>query len=369
MSKLAVVYYSGHTKHFSLQYKDSSPQLVESIVNILRREALFEKPNNNCTLVKPNLASEEDLLTVHEPEYVDFIHTYSLSGGGTLPRATYVNKGTWEAALLSTGSVLEAGKLVQTGHDFAFALSRPPGHHATQDMYGGFCIFNNSAILAKRLCKQGRVMILNWDAHASNGTKHIFYSDPQVLTLSIHQDPTHFFPQEGFVEEIGAASGRGFSINVPMPPRSGDKEYLQVFKSIVEPIYRQFQPAYLIVECGFDAHSKDPLTNLSLTANGYYQLSKRLLDLRESGIVFTLEGGYNINTIGKLAYTVVCALLGKPRPFPEKLPKQVMGPQDTLSYDLVKGLRMTPERVVKQEQTIADVIGQLKANLHRHWKL
>ena len=128
-----------------------------------------------------------------------------------------------------------AGELVEK-YDAVFVLTRPAGHHATHDMYGGFCLFNNSAIVAKKLTAKGKVMILNWDVHASNGTKRIFYTQKDVLTISIHQNPVSFFPNEGFVEEIGSGEGKGYSINIPMPIGSGDENYLNVFDRVVSPI-------------------------------------------------------------------------------------------------------------------------------------
>ena len=188
--------------------------------------------------------------------------------------------------------------------------SRPPGHRATQDTYGGFCLFNNPALVARALAASGRVMIINWDAHASNGTKRIFYADPGVLTVSIHRDPVGFFPNEGFVEEIGVGPGRGFSVNVPMPKGSSDDDYLAAFDVIVAPLHRQFRPKYVVVECGFDAHRLDPVGGQRLTSSGFRELGRRLARLQGKNLILTLEGGYNANTIGRLAHRLLLALRG-----------------------------------------------------------
>ena len=365
-NKVAIFYHPGHKKHASSEYPMESPERVEYIRSAFRQKRLLESPN--CAMIEPALATKGDLARVQERGYVGFIRSYAQKGGGGLSRNTYVSRGSWEAALGAAGCALAAGDALRQGYDFAWALTRPAGHHAGPDFHGGFCLFNNAAILAHRLREEGRVMILNWDVHASNGTKRIFYDDPQVLTLSLHRDPTHFFPGEGFAEEIGAGAGKGYSVNVPLPPGSGDEQYLAAFAAIVEPVYRQFAPDWLIVECGFDAHHRDPLGGQKLTSQGYYQMAERLLGLRKKGIVFTLEGGYNVDTIGELACTLVCALLGKANPFSDELPKEAVGKGDALSYDLVKGLKGVREKPTPRAVGIGETIAEVKRALQGYWK-
>ena len=359
---LAVFYHRGHERHFSREYPMESPQRVKSIVNSLRQQRFFAAPR--CTLTEAPAATLEDLLRVHDASYVDYIRDYSSRGEGSLPRNTYVTEGTWNAVLGAAGCALSAGEAVMGTTDFAFALTRPPGHHAGRDTYGGFCLFNNAAILASSRFRGNRVMILNIDAHASDGTKRIYYDDPRVLTVSLHQDPSHFFPREGWSHETGVGRGSGYAVNVPMPPGSGDLEYLRIFDSLVAPLHDQFKPDYLIVECGFDAHHLDPLTDLALTATGYHELGKRLRSLREGRTVFTLEGGYNNNTIGQLACTFISGLLSEPNPFPEEPAKAIAGRDDPLSYSLMKGPKVTKRAPRAAEETIQ----QLRGDLGRWWK-
>ena len=366
-NRVAIFYHPAHKKHAASEYPMESPQRVEYIRSAFRQKRLVEGPN--CAVSEPALATEEDLVGVHARGYVSFIRSYAQKGGGGLSRNTYVSRGSWEAALGAAGCALAAGEALRQGYDFAWALTRPAGHHAGPAFHGGFCLFNNGAILAHRLREEGKVMILNWDVHASNGTKRIFYDDPQVLTLSLHQDPTHFFPGEGFAEEIGTGPGKGYSVNVPLPPGSGDDEYLAAFAAIVEPIYRQFAPDWLIVECGFDAHHRDPLGRQKLTSQGYYRMADRLLGLRKKGIVFTLEGGYNVDTIGELAGTLVCALLGQANPFSDELPKEALGEGDALSYDLVKGLKSVGEKRTLGGVSLRKVIEEVKQALQGYWQL
>jgi len=369
-ASLAVFYNRSHEGHFSKEYSMESPQRVKSIVSSLRQQPFFTSPHS--MLKEAPAATPEDLLSVHDERYLNHIRGYSAAGGGSLPRNTYVTKGSWDAVLGSAGCALSAGEAVQGTTDFAFALTRPPGHHAWRDAYGGFCLFNNAAILASSRFMDARVMILNLDAHASDGTKRIFYNDPRVLTVSIHQDPSGLFPREGWTHEIGAERGSGYAVNVPLLPESGDPEYLRVFDSVVAPLHDQFKPDFLIVECGFDAHHLDPLTNLALTRDGYHALGVRLRSLRDRRMVLTLEGGYDTHSIGPLACSFVAGLLAEPNPFPEEPAKPIAGKADPLSYSLTGGPK-ADDRAPRAPSMITsaaeDVIQRLRSDLGRWWKL
>lgn len=366
-ASLAVFQNHNHEGHFSREYLMESPQRVKSIVNSLRQQPFFTAPH--CTLAEAPVATPEDLLSVHDGRYLNHIRGYAAAGGGSLPRNTYVSKGSWDAVLGSTGCALSAGDAVQGTTDFAFALTRPPGHHAGRDTYGGFCLFNNAAILASSRFKDGRVMILNLDAHASDGTKRIFYNDPRVLTVSIHQDPSGLFPREGWTHEIGAERGSGFAVNIPLLPGSGDSEYLRVFDSVVAPLHEQFNPDFVIVECGFDAHHLDPLTNLALTRGGYHALGARLRSLRDRRMVLTLEGGYDTNSIGPLACALVSGLMSESNPFPEKPVNPIEGRADPLSFSLMDRPKADDREPWKAATAVEEVIQRLKSELGRWWKL
>ena len=364
---LAVYYHRDHEGHHSREYPMESPQRVKSIVNGLRQQRFFTAPR--CTLTEAPAATLEDLLYVHDARYVDYIRNYSSHGGGSLPRNAYVSKGTWSAVLGAAGCALSAGEAVMGTADFAFALTRPPGHHAGRDTYGGFCLFNNAAILAFSRFRENRVMILNLDAHASDGTKRIFYDDPRVLTVSLHQDPSNFFPREGWTHEIGVGRGLGYAVNMPLPTGSGDSEYLRVFDSLVVPLHDQFKPDYLIVECGFDAHHLDPLTDLGLTLDGYRGLGQRLRSLRDRRTVLTLEGGYNSNTVAQLACAFISGLLSEPNPFPEEPVKAIAGRDDPLSYSLMdrpKAVKRAPREITV---AVEEVVQRLRDDLGLWWKL
>jgi len=366
-ASLAVFYNQNHEGHFSTEYPMESPQRVKSIVNSLRQQPYFKSPH--CALAEAPAATLEDLLSVHDVGYLNHIRGYAAQGGGSLPRNTYVSKGSWDAILGSTGCALSAGEAVMGTADFAFALTRPPGHHAWRDTYGGFCLFNNAAILASSRFVDARVMILNLDAHASDGTKRIFYNDPRVLTISLHQDPSNFFPREGWTYEIGAGRGSGYAINVPLVPGSGDPEYLRVFDSVVAPLHDQFKPDFVIVECGFDGHHRDPLTNLALTRGGYHALGARLRSMKDRRTVLTLEGGYDTNTIGQLACSFIAGLLAEPNPHPEEPVKVIAGRADSLSYSLMERPNVDSRKPLEASKAVEEVIQRLRGELGRWWKL
>lgn len=362
---LAVLHSDHHRQHSSKAFPEESPGRVEALLTYLRTKGFFKSGKE---LVEAPLATVEQLTTVHTPEYVEFVRKTAKRGPVVLPRSTYLCPGSWQAALAAAGAALAAGKLVEEEYDAAFALTRPPGQHALPDMYGGYCLFNNSALLARSLEERGRVMILNLDAHASNGSKRIFYADPQVLTISIHHDPTHFFPLEGFTEEIGTGAGQGCAVNVPMPPGSSDQDYLKVFDEIVEPIHRQFQPKYLIVECGFDGHYRDPLGRLGLSSEAYYLLGQRLLWLQNRRLVLTLEGGYNTHTIGPLAYSLLSALVGLPGGG-AGAETTIKGSEDPLSFGLLQSSGERQEGPRTAALSVDEVVDDLKRHLEPHWSL
>ncbi|MBC7086478.1 MAG: histone deacetylase [Methanomethylovorans sp.] len=313
MSTIGVVYNINHELHdYMLKGFPSpeSPERLQRILHHLWNNKVLE--NNNCTLLLPVAASIEDILRVHTMDYFSFVKFRSSSGGGWLGNDTYLCEGSLDVLLQAVGSVLEAGKAVVTGQcDHAFALIRPPGHHAYADKHSGFCVFNNSAILARYLqtiysCP--KIAIINIDAHASDGTQNIFSADTSVLCISVHQDPSNFYPFKGFIREMGCMPAIGYTLNMEMPQEAGNSEYFIFFEEIGLKVLEKFSPDIVILECGFDSYYKEKLTRLNLTVNGYYNIVSSIC--RRWHTIVVLEGGYH-EDVGLLADVVLQALADK----------------------------------------------------------
>lgn len=274
--------------------------------------------SGKCSVVEPKPAQLKDVELVHEPDYVELVRRICVSGGGLLDLGdTVVNRESFDVALLAVGGVAEATKLVaaEKFHN-AFALVRPPGHHAGPYYAYGFCLFNNIAVAAKCLLQRlnyDRILILDLDAHHGNGTQEIFYETDNVLYISLHQDPRGF-PGTGFVDEIGEGKGLGYTVNIPFPFRIDDEIYLEAMDRIVTPIARQYEPQFILVSVGFDGHHADPIGGLSLSTRGYIEAFSKTLDLASQlcrgKLVASLEGGYNLKYLGKTAAAVIAKMAG-----------------------------------------------------------
>lgn len=203
-----------------------------------------------------------------------------------------VGRETWKAALRGVDTALAATGAVLDGADAAYALCRPPGHHADADMAAGHCFLNNSAIAAQALrARHARVAVLDIDVHHGNGTQDIFYERPDVLTVSVHATPENFYPfYVGYAHETGSGDGEGFNLNLPMPLGQGDEDWLAAIAQGLERI-RDFNPGALVLALGLDAHENDPLRGLSVTTEGFGRAAKLIA---ESGLptVMVQEGGY-----------------------------------------------------------------------------
>ena len=231
---------------------------------------------------------EKYLKLIYNDDYIEKIKNAS-KNEQYLDADTYTNSKSYEVACYAVGAAIKAAK------ENNFALIRPPGHHATASNAMGFCLFNNIAIACKWLNERGKkVLIIDFDGHHGNGTQDIFYKTDKVLYLSTHQYPA--YPGTGWVNEIGQGKGKYFTINIPMPPYASDNIFVDILSKIILVIKEQYKPDIVAVSAGFDAHKDDPLLQLNLSTNSYYEVG-RLLSNNFKNIFACLEGGYNIQAL------------------------------------------------------------------------
>lgn len=272
-----------------------NPETKRRIINLWRRSGLLDQ----LTTLAPAAAPVAAIEAVHDTAYIEQIAETSASGGGDAGGLTPFGNGSYEIALMSAGGCIAAVDAVLDGVvDNAYAMVRPPGHHSVPSSGMGFCIFNNAAIAVKHLQRErgvGRVAMVDWDVHHGNGQQAIFYDDPSVLTISIHQDCC-FPPDSGHVVDNGSGAGVGANLNVPLPPGSGHHAYLSAYERVVLPALQRFQPDFIVAPSGFDGNNFDPLGRMMAHSETFRLMTRMLLhaadELCDGRVVFTHEGGY-----------------------------------------------------------------------------
>ncbi|MEB2333796.1 MAG: histone deacetylase [Anaerolineaceae bacterium] len=271
-------------------------------------------------MIESKPATRAEVERVHNPELVAALERVCREDApGIIDYApTYVTESSFEDALLAAGGVITCARAVLRGEaDNAFAIVRPPGHHAEPDRAMGFCMFNNVAIGARDALAHGmeRVMVIDYDAHHGNGTQAAFLDEERVAFLSAHQFQPGFYPGTGAMKEAPHAKKR--IVNVPLPARAGDQVYEQVADKIFKPFVESFKPQIIFISVGFDAHWNDPITSLGLSTNGYFMLAQKCIALAEGfcngRIVFVLEGGYDPVNVAEGAEATLHALTRSPR--------------------------------------------------------
>ena len=298
-TKIGLIYDPVYLTHDTGFHVETAKRL-EAIMSLLEETKLKDK----LTLLQPRPATETELAEVHAREYIESIRTASATGRAIrVDPDTVISKGSWEAAINAAGGAIVAVEsVIRRKVDYAFAMVRPPGHHATCWHAMGFCLFNNIAIAAKYARKHlhiDRILIVDFDVHHGNGTQDAFYTDPHVLYFSTHQHP--LYPGTGSVHEIGAKAGEGYTVNVPMLPGCGDDEYQAVFEDILAPLARRFNPELILVSAGYDAHWADTIAQMNLSVSGFARLTEILKALANlvcrDRLVFCLEGGYDLKAM------------------------------------------------------------------------
>ena len=312
MARTALIYHPDALLHDTGAGHPERRARLESMVQHLKDQLLWDEVLH----LQPQLAPRRALLRAHSPAHLD-----QVAGRAQVERPTYVcqdtagSSSTHRAALLAAGAPLTAIDALLAGRaDHAFCCMRPPGHHAEVEQIMGFCFFNNAAVAAHYLraeCGCDKVAIIDWDVHHGNGTQHIFEADGSVFFCSIHQSP--LYPGTGAADERGQGAGRGQTLNIPVPAGSTDADYIRHFTDTIIPAIDQFQPDFILLSAGFDAHRSDPLGQILLSAEGYGELTKLVLQLAtrhcEGRLVSLLEGGYDLEATAASAAAHLRALL------------------------------------------------------------
>ena len=340
---LAVAYHPDYSKY---DLGEVHPLLGDKPKRTL--EFLREK-NVKMKVFEPIPVPEEELLWVHSKDFVGSIKNLSETGG-MLAVDTPAPKGIYDTARTACGGTKMMG--IKVMEKFGCGVNLLGGfHHAGVDTASGFCFFNDIAVAIEYLRKKydiKRFLVVDLDVHHCNGTQEIYYKDASVLVISLHQDGRTLYPGTGFIDDLGDDNGKGFNVNIPLPPGTGNKSYLYAFNEIIPGIAEQFRPEIIFYQSGVDTHHSDPLANLNLTFDIYHDLGKRMKDIAASAckkIVVCLGGGYNSVSSVKSYYNIVSGVLGL---------------DDFISEKEIPDKRM---------DDVKNVVSQVKKKLADYWKV
>ncbi|HUY43644.1 MAG TPA: histone deacetylase [Acidimicrobiales bacterium] len=271
---------------------------------------------SDLVVVEPYAATRAELTRVHAGGYLDELGAYCYAGGGDLDPDTYATFDSWSIATQAAGAGLAVIKeLRRRDEGVGFVVARPPGHHALSDRAMGFCLLNNVAVAAAALRDQGeRVLIVDWDVHHGNGTQAIFWDDPGVLYVSTHQWP--LYPGTGSASEVGGTHAIDSVINIPLPAGATGDVLGRAINEVAAPVIDAFDPTWVLVSAGFDAHRDDPIAELQLASSDFADLARGVAGFapRPGRVALFLEGGYHLDALRSSIHSALSALLGDARP-------------------------------------------------------
>jgi acetoin utilization deacetylase AcuC-like enzyme len=314
---MAIVYHKSVIDHKQWEGHPESPFRIKTLKKKLIKEGLWND------VMPPIMINDDDVLKVHT---IDHLERLKKGGNVAIDPDTMLWDNTYGQAMLSASIATTAVRMAMKGIP-AFAMTRPPGHHARKGAMGGFCYLNNAAIAVE--AAGVRTAIVDIDAHHGNGTEEIFYDRPDVLFIDMHE--SGLYTGTGRTEDIGTGKGERYTVNIPVPPYSGNKTYREAMNSIVVPILRDFQPELIVISLGVDAHYCDTHSHINLNTDGYVDLCRTLIGESTGGrLACILEGGYHLRSTAEVVAGIGCLFEGKEMKaeYNEEKPESTAGPRE-----------------------------------------
>lgn len=303
MKKVGLIYDDIFLRHETPKWHPECKERLIAIIDALKSSEIWHK----LIHIKPRKADFKDIEAVHTHDYIERLKGMRT---GYADPDTYISVNSLKAALYAAGGVIEAIDRCKKGEiERAFCAVRPPGHHAEAGKAMGFCIFNNVAVGARYAQKRGykKIFIIDFDVHHGNGTQHTFEEDDSVFYFSTHEYP--HYPGTGSGSERGKGKGEGYTYNVPLNSGSGNKDYLHIYQDMLPDIVRRFTPDIIIVSAGYDIRAEDPLSGIRVYDEGIRGMVNSILSCAEVPVIFALEGGYDLQALGKSVLLTIKEML------------------------------------------------------------